>query len=211
MESCASEQRMVDPEQELSSNDVARIASLHVSSIDDSLPAMLGEAFARALYRFLERSKQELVFVERVAAEVESVCVVSFEPGSLQARIARATFPLIAWRAVLAVLTQRAFRRLLRHIALEALAGVGHADKAPEITYVFTNRDLRGKRLGQRIVERVDSVLAARGYDRYFVKTLDEPSNRAVRFYSENGFERLGSRIEGGRTFVEFCKPLTVG
>jgi GNAT superfamily N-acetyltransferase len=202
---------MVDPEQELSSNDVARIASLHVSSIDDSLPAMLGESFARALYRFLERSRQELVFVERVAAQVESVCVVSFEPGSLQARIARAAFPLIVWRAVLAVLRQRAFRRMLRHIALEALAGVGHADKAPEITYVFTNRDLRGKRLGQRIVERVDTVLAARGYERYFVKTLDEPSNRAVRFYSENGFECLGSRIEGGRTFVEFCKPLTVG
>jgi GNAT superfamily N-acetyltransferase len=199
---------MVDPEQQLSSNDVERLAALHVESILDSLPALLGLSFARLLYRYLERSEQELVFVERVESRIESVCVVSFEPGSLHGRIARATFPLIVWRSLAALFVRREFRSMLLHLVLDALSGEGHEDKAPEITYVFTNSEMRGKRLGQHVVARVDSELAARGFERYFVKTIDDASNRAVRFYDENGFERLGPRVEGGRTFVEFSKPL---
>jgi GNAT superfamily N-acetyltransferase len=213
MDRCASEQRLVDPEQHLSNGDVARIASLHVSSIEDSLPLLLGERFARGLYHFLARSDREIVFVERVASTVESVCVVSFDPRTLRRRILCAMLPLIAWRALVAVVSRKAFRRRLWHIATDTLGrSAGRDDdpaKAPEITYVFTNPDLRGARLGQRIVERVDAVLLSRGYKRYFVKTIDEPSNRALRFYSDNGFECLGPRVEGGRTFVEFRKPLT--
>lgn len=199
---------MVDPEQELSPADVTRIAALHVESIDDSLPTLLGEGFARALYRYLERSPHEIVFVERVDAHVESVCVVSLEPGSLQRRIAQATFPLLVVGAARAVFTQRAFRTMLSSLVRDALSGEAHAEKAPEITYVFTSRNTRGKRLGKRIVERVDAALSARGCREYFVKTLDDPANRAVRFYQENGFDILGPRVEGGRTFVEFHKPL---
>jgi len=199
---------MVDPEQELSNVDVERIAALHVESIDDSLPTLLGEGFARALYRYLEGSEHELVFVERVEGRVESVCVVSFEPGSLQGRILRSTLPLLAWNAAIAVFTRSAFRAMLWHRALDAFGADEHEGRAPEITYVFTSRDARGKRLGGRIVERVDAELAARGFQRYFVKTIDDPANRAVRFYAENGFEVLGPRVEGGRTFVEFSKSL---
>jgi ribosomal protein S18 acetylase RimI-like enzyme len=189
---------------------VARIASLHVESIDDSLPSLLGESFTRRFYRFLERSHQELVFVERVESQVESVCVVSLAPGSLHGRIVRATLPLVVWRALLALVARAAFRSMVWNLVVDAVRAAAREDKAPEITYVFTSRERRGERLGQRMVERVDSALAARGFDRYFVKTIDEASNRAVRFYAENGFECLGPRIEGGRTFVEFSKSLAV-
>lgn len=199
---------MVDPDQELSEADVARIAALHVASIDDSLPALLGPAFTRRLYRFLERSDRELLLIERVDGRPESACVVSFAPASLHGRILRATLPVLVWRTLVGLVASTAFRRFLVHAVADALGGDGGPEKAPEITYVFTNPDLRGKRLGRRLVERTDAALAARGVQGYYVKTLDEPTNRAVRFYEENGFEHLGPRVEGGRRFVEFHKTL---
>jgi GNAT superfamily N-acetyltransferase len=195
-------------QQRLSNRDIARAAALHVESIDDSLPALLGGHLVERLYGYLESSGSELVLVERVDGQIESVCVVSFEPESLQRRIARATFPELVWRAVGAVFANPLFRTMLWNTVRDAIAGAADPDKAPEITYVFTNTQFRGKHLGQRLIERVDTELRDRGFDCYFVKTLDDPSNRAIRFYDENGFERLGPRVEGGRTFVEFSKPL---
>lgn len=197
----ATQQRLSDP-------DIARAAALHVDSIDDSLPALLGGSLVRRLYRYLDSSDSELVLVERVGEQVESVCVVSFDPGSLQRRIARATASELVWRAVWAVFAKPLFRTLLWNVARDAIVGTEQQAKAPEITYVFTNPQFRGQRLGQRLVERVDAELRDRGFDCYFVKTLDDPSNRAIRFYDENGFDRFGSRIEGGRRFVEFQKHL---
>ena len=52
------------------------------------------------------------------------------------------------------------------------------------------------------------ALLAARGVHTYYVKTLDDPGNRAIAFYEREGFERIGTRIEAGRRFVEFHKRL---
>jgi GNAT superfamily N-acetyltransferase len=194
--------------QRLSDSDIVRAAALHVQSIDDSIPALLGGGVVIRLYRYLDASDSELVFVERIDDQVESVCVVSFEPESLQGRILRAALPELLWRAAWAFLSNPMFRSMLWNIARDGLAGAGNRANAPEITYVFTNTQFRGKRLGQRLVERVDAELRDRGIGEYFVKTIDDPSNRAVRFYDENGFDRLGSRTEGGRRFVEFQKDL---
>lgn len=197
--------------QRLSDSDIIRAAALHVESIDDSLPALLGGSLVRRLYRYLDSSDLELVLVERIDGDVESVCVVSFEPESLQGRIARATFPELVWRAAWGVIVSPLFRSMLWNVVLDVISGPEKRARAPEITYVFTNMQFRGKRLGKRLIERVDAELRDRGIERYFVKTLDEPSNRAVRFYDENGFDRLGSRMEGGRRFVEFQKDLSAG
>lgn len=197
---------MMDPDRPLSEADVDRMAALHVESIDDSLPALLGVAFARRLYRFFEASSRELVVVERVEGRVASVCVVSFDPASLQSRITRATLGSLVPAAAAAFLAKAAFRAHLRHAVADAIKGSDTALHAPEITYVFTDRQLRGRQLGKRLIERVDRGLAARGFDTYYVKTLDDPDNRAIAFYQANGFARIGSRLEGGRRFVEFHK-----
>jgi len=198
-------------QQRLSESDIVRAALLHVESIDDSLPALLGGSVARRIYQYLASSESELVLVERIDDQVESVCVVSFDPATLQSRIARATMPALIWRAVWAVVANPLFRRMSWNFARDAVSGHTVDAKVPEITYVFTNARFRGQRLGQRLIGRVENVLRDRGIDRYFVKTLDDPSNRAIRFYDENGFDRLGSRIEGGRSFIEFQKDLATG
>lgn len=196
----------MESQQRLSDQDIVRAAALHVESIDDSLPALLGCSLARRMYRYLESSESELVFVERIDDQAEAFCTVSFEPESLQGRIARATLPDLLWRAAWAVFESARFRVMLWNIARDALTRAEDTAKAPEITFIFTNTQFRGKRLGARLIERVDAELWDRGIDFYFVKTLDDPSNRAIRFYAENGFVSLGSRTKGGRRFVEFQK-----
>ena len=189
----------------LTEADLARLAALHVASIDDSLPALLGARFTRGLYRFFSASEHELLLVERVEGRIEGACVVSFAPATLERRIARATFWSLLPAAARAVLTRAEFRALLLH----TLRGPAGEEKAPEITYVFVSPVLRGRELGKRLVERVAAALSEREVSGYHVKTLDDPANRALRFYEQNGFRRIGLRKEGGRSFVEFHRQLS--
>ena len=80
--------------------------------------------------------------------------------------------------------------------------------QAPEITYIFTNSALRGLGLGGLLIERVEAYLREAGFSSYYVKTIDDPSNRAIGFYEDNGFVEIGRRIEAGRSFVEFQRKL---
>ena len=183
------------------------MAWLHVHSIDDSLPAWLGVGFSDQLYQFLARSLNETLFPERVDGRIESVCVLSFAPASLHGRILRGTLPALALHGLSALVTRPDFRRFLRSSIAEALRGT-ESPAAPEITYIFSNVRLRGYGLGARLLERVETHLRERGETTYFVKTLDVADNRAIAFYEENGFAPIGTRIEAGRRFVQFQKPI---
>ena len=55
---------------------------------------------------------------------------------------------------------------------------------------------------------RVDEAMRDQGIDVYYVKTLEDPDNRAIAFYEREGFERIGIRLERGRRFVEFHRRL---
>lgn len=195
----------------LAEEDLTRIAALHVESIDDSLPALLGPRYGARFYRFVAASPRETLFFERVEGRVESVCVVSEDPATLHARVARATFPALAAAAARAVLRRAAFRSRLRHFLADELSGGSGEVHGPEITYIFTHREMRNRRLGARLLERVDAYLRQRGAPGYYVKTLDDPGNRALAFYAENGFTRLDPLHEAGRRFAVFHKKLDPG
>ena len=192
----------------LGSADLDRLGALHVQCIDDSLPALLGAGFAARLYAFLLGSESEHILCERVEGRIESAVVVSESPGDLQARIAKGTFPHLVFASLVALFTRASFWSFLVGALRDAAGGDEEPDHAPEITYVFTNPQLQGKKLGKRLIERVDSLMRERGIARYFVKTLDDPSNRAIGFYEREGFERIGVREEAGRSFIEFHKSL---
>ena len=191
----------------LAREDLDRIAWLHVESIRDSLPALLGERYATRFYEFLTNSDQEHLFVERVHGRVESACVVSLSPATLQTRIALKTMPSLAGSALRA-LRGPEFRGYMRAVGQDALRRKHEAPPAPEITYIFTNPQKRCAGLGARMIRRVDAFLRGQSLDRYFVKTIAASKNRAVDFYRANGFVTVGSRIEAGRRYVEFQKNL---
>lgn len=196
-----------DPDQ-LERADLERLGELHVACIDDSLPAQLGARFVGRMYGFLARSPSEDVLVERVDGRVESAIVLSDSPEDLQVRVALGTWRHFIPAAVVALLTRLAFWRFALGAVRDALSSDPGEHHAPEITFVFTNPQLQGKRLGKCLIERADARMRARGIATYFVKTIDDPENRAIAFYEREGFTRIGVREEAGRRFVEFHKTL---
>ena len=150
----------------LSSNDFERIGQLHVKSIDDSLPALLGSTYAAGLYRFLATSEHELLFVELTQERVESCCVVSLDPDSLQARIARATWFALG-RYSLVALRRRAFRQYLLGTMRDALRSEARTARAPEITYIFTHRSGRGRGTKRRPTWKIALSAPALGVRRW--------------------------------------------
>ncbi|MGE0709419.1 MAG: GNAT family N-acetyltransferase [Planctomycetota bacterium] len=191
----------------LSAADLGRLGALHVESIPGSLPALLGAGYAARLYRFFVDSPRELLLCERVGGRVEGACVVSLDPDTSFARITRATLPWLAASA-LARLPRSGLRRYLRGWLVERLRG-GSADlPAPAIIYVFTSAPLRGSGLGARLLAQVEEALRARGLREVHVKTLAEPTNRAIAFYERQGYQRAGTVQEGGQEFVVLRRAL---
>ena len=198
---------MIEPGESLSEGDLERVADLHVASIDDSLPSLLGRSFAARFYRVVAGSKFEWLFIERLHGRIESVCLLSLEPESIYGRILRSTLPWLVFHALVAVVTKPDFRAFLRFYVADRVSR-GRSQHGPEITYVFSSTESRGQGMGRRLIERVEAWLVGRGVGAYHVKTLDEPGNRALSFYDHAGFSRLGRRWEGGRAFIAFRKTL---
>lgn len=199
---------MIERDEPLSARDIDWIATLHLASIDDSLPSLLGAAYLRRFYRFVAASEVETLFFERIDGDVASVCLVSMEPESLHGRIVKGTSPSLFWYALLALCRSPDSRRFLRQFVTDRLRGAEEAPGGPEITYIFTDPKRRGQRLGARLLARVEAHLRERNVSVYHVKTVDEPDNRALAFYDQSGFRRAGRLVEAGRTFVLFQKAL---
>lgn len=199
---------MLDGEREHRECDLRRLAELHVEAIDDSIPSFLGAAYAFHLYRYLAVSDLEEVVTERVCDRIGSGCVLSFAPDSVQSRIARATWAPLLHRGFSAGLQRPDFRAFAAATLREAVRGGTPPLPGPAIVYLFTDAALRGRGLGKRLIERADALVAERGRDSYFVQTIDEPGNRAIGFYEDAGFVRIGSRDERGRCFALFQRKL---
>ena len=192
----------------LSRADFARLGDLHTRSIPGSLPELLGPRYSKSLYRFLASSRQELLLVERLEGQVESACVVSLEPETLFRRLLLGTLPPLVGAGLLG-LRRRAFRRYLRSLLKEKLSGGKSSDlPAPAIVYVFTSAESRGSGLGARLLDRAAAAMATQGHEAIYVKTLSDPSNRALAFYEREGYQRRRELLEGGQTFTEFARPL---
>jgi ribosomal protein S18 acetylase RimI-like enzyme len=199
---------MLENGESLSREDLARVAALHVASIDDSIPTMLGERYARAFFAYLAHAPYEYLFIERVDGRIESVCVVSLAPATVYMRTLRATLPQLVVSAGLAVFRSAKFRRFVVRFVRDLAAGAGEAQHLPDITYIFTHPELRSRGHGGRLVKRVEKFLRARGTPLYTVRTIDEDWNRALHFYEAQGFHRTGRQVEGGRPFALFEKAV---
>jgi GNAT superfamily N-acetyltransferase len=184
--------------------DVPQLANIHCQCLPDSMVSRIGQDYARSFYRYLAGSADELAFLQRDGETVVSACIVSLAPATLERRLLRHT-PLVL-RAPLAI------RRLpLRSMAAGFLGrgeeGAEQPD-GPELLLIFTVAALRSSGLGAATLARCEEELRRRGHARYFVKTLDDPGNRAVSFYRRHGFSQLGTRVHHGKRLGLWEKAL---
>jgi len=185
--------------------DIPQLSAIHCQCLPDSMVSRIGQDYARSFYRYIAASTDELAFLERDGNTVVSACIVSLAPATLERRLLRHT-PLLL-RAPLAI------RRLpLRSMAAKALGrdgggGVEQPD-GPELLLIFTVAALRSTGIGAATLARCEQELRRRGHARYFVKTLDDPGNRAVPFYRRHGFNQLGTRVNHGKRLGLWEKAL---
>jgi ribosomal protein S18 acetylase RimI-like enzyme len=194
----------------LGARDIALLARMHVESLPESMVSRVGERYARAFYRYLARSPEELVLLDReeTTGDLRGACIVSLAPDTLSRRLLyRTPLPLHAALAV-------------RRLPLGAmLAGAGAKvtggrtrspePLCPEILLIFTVPAARSQGLGARLLERCEALLAARGVDQLRVRTRDDPANRALGFYERASFTRVASLSTHGKQLVLFRKAIS--
>ncbi len=199
---------MIPPPARLTSHDCARLAALHRQCLPDSLVSELGPGYAAAFYRYLDRSALERVFVLRDdAGEIFSGCVLSLRPKTLKRRLLLGT-PLVLFAGPWCL------RRFLRSPAPAALPAKRQTlddpvpPTMPELLLIFTSPQSRSQGGGAALLGQCEQFLALQRCPQYAVRTVDDPTNRALGFYGRNGFTVVGQSFEHGRTFRVFAKPV---
>jgi GNAT superfamily N-acetyltransferase len=185
----------------LAPDDLALLARMHLEALPGSLVSLAGEAYARAFYRYVAASAEELILVERAGRDLVGACVVSLAPATLSRRLLLHTrLPLVMHRLPLAKLALGLLR--------PAKGAPPAQPEGPEILLVFAVPERRSSGVGARLLARTQALLAARGHLRLLVKTRDEATNRALGFYAREGFRRVASLTKLGKRLVLFEKPL---
>jgi len=192
---------------QLSGKDCSRLAALHCECLQDSLVSELGLSYAKAFYRYVSRSPEEKVFVLREDGEVASGCVLSLRPKTLRQRLLLHT-PLLLYAAPWFL--RQFSKRNPKPVAEPKSEPVGDPvpDRKPEVILIFTAQASRNRGTGAALLAQCEQFLLARGDPEYFVRTVDQESNRALKFYSRNGFVAVGQSFAHGRTFRVLKKTI---
>ncbi|MDX2287722.1 MAG: GNAT family N-acetyltransferase [Hyphomicrobiaceae bacterium] len=191
----------------LTQDDEARLAVLHRQALPSSIVSRLGVSYARSFYRYIVTSPHERLAVLRDAhGLIEAAAVVSDAPGNLQSRLVVRT-PLLLFAVA------RFWHLPLRQLVFGFVAphdapALPRKPELPELILVFVAPEARSRGAGARLIQACEQRLRAAGHQRYTVKTLDDPGNRALAFYAREGFSRTGVSHHLGEKFVVFEKAL---
>ena len=185
----------------LDERDIAQLAAAHVDALPESLVSRVGERYARAFYRYLAASPDELILVTRQAGgRLSGACIVSLRPSTLTRRLVT--------RTPLALHAPFALGRLPLVAMATAERGGPSQPDGPEILLIFTAPESRSQGQGAALLARAEALLASRGIRRLFVKTRDDAGNRANGFYRRAGFATLATLSKFGKRLVLFEKAI---
>jgi ribosomal protein S18 acetylase RimI-like enzyme len=186
-------------------SDIAALADLHESCLPDSDVTGFGAAYVRSFYRYLTRSQQEIVLVERNdAGRIVAAAVVSLDPHSLSRRLLLGT-------SLLPHLIRHAFRV----VRLTLSSTDGDVDGArvpltmPDLLLIYTSPDERGRGRASALIDQAEARLRALKVPEYQVRTVADPSNPALAFYRKRNFVPSGTVSKLGRRFQVFTRKLT--
>jgi ribosomal protein S18 acetylase RimI-like enzyme len=186
----------------LQEREIAQLARMHVQTLPESLISVLGEPYARAFYRYCASTSEELLLVERDRAELSGACLVSLAPETLSRRLLTRT-PLLLF-APLAI-----HRLPLRAMLLGAARPAEPSQpRGPEILLIFTVPELRSQGLGARLLRRCEQQLSSRRLPKVLVKTRDDSTNRALKFYERAQFNPIATRSKYGKRLLLLEKTL---
>jgi GNAT superfamily N-acetyltransferase len=198
-------------------NLLSALAALHCACLPGSAITKLGPDYAASFYRMLTRSETDRVLAAIDDGAIVGGLVLSEGPTTLSRRMLTST-PLVFYlvgkfRSVtLPMLTGKSSGTSAPPAAASHFeepigdAELARIESMPELVHLFVDPRRRGEGLGEDLVSRCTALCREEGVPEYFVKTSADEGNAAVKFYDRLGFEKLGTLIKQGRSFVGFVR-----
>ena len=196
---------------QLDERDIQDLAELHQSCLTDSIVGALGADYVKSFYRYVTRSARELILVERNdTGRIVAAAVVSLEPASLNRR-------LLLHTTLLQSFLKKA-PRMIGQLLWPVRSPSGEIGTSrsrvpagmPELILIYASSDVRGRGMGSALLERAEQHLRAAKVTEYQVRTVADPSNRALAFYRARQFTPAGTSFKQGKFFQVFTRTLDV-
>jgi ribosomal protein S18 acetylase RimI-like enzyme len=184
--------------------DLDRVAALHRACLPRSVVTVLGSRYARAFYRYLDGSPEELLVVRHdESGEPVAGAVLSLAPETLDRRLLIGT-PLLPCAITRVPALSRLGLTTLRRTTTGAKTGTeeGRGRPAlPQLILLFTAERARGRGHATALLARLEERLQQQGVGRYEVRTEADPVNPALAFYRTRGFTDTGTVVRFGTLF----------
>ena len=198
--------------------DVEAVARLHVACLPDSLVTTLGLGYARSFYRYVTRSSREVIVTERDGSgRIVAAAVVTLDPASFNRRLALRTSLLLSLMTNATAMVALWWSSRRAPLATRSVRGVLSGAEAtptdaalPEMILIFTARDARRQGRAAALVRSAERRLATLGIAEYQVRTVLDPSNRALDFYRDLKFVPSGTSVRLGTRFQRFTKRVDI-
>lgn len=185
----------------LMTEDIERLADLHLRCLPNQILTMLGREYLGSFYRFVAASPREKAFVARDQGRIVAVCVVTHSEKTILARAVIATLAAFLIAALRAFLASEAFRRACFNV----LFGGPRSTLSPQILIMLVDPERIGQGIGSTLVEFIAGQI---GGTELYTKTEDDPSNHAVNFYAGNGFSVSERTVYAGRAYLYMRRGL---
>lgn len=195
----------------LSRSDIHTLAELHRECLPESMVTQLGIAYVKSFYQYVLRSESEFLLIRRRNEKICTACVVSLEPKSLSRRLFLETPLALSLLMRLPHLLKKNLSRTRGKALSDSAQPVGRfseIEKIPELLLIYSSSHVRGQGLGAEIMKECEAELMKRGFDQYSLKTIEDDSNQATRFYQRQGLQKQYSIHKHGRLFSVLTKTL---
>ncbi len=175
----------------VTSDQIDQIVDIHMSVLSKDLLPQMG--------------KTESILIKEIDGKVAAFCVVSYDSKNILRRVLKHTFFPFLCSMFYAVFNDWKFLTLM----VKIMFNFGDFEnKNPEIAFLCTHKHYQGKGIGSELLETARKNLKDQGYCNLYVKTINQPENLAIRFYTQNGFVAIENFVYAGIPYQYFMKVL---
>lgn len=193
---------------DLNNRELGRIARLHVKCLPGNILPMLGPAYLASFYQFTALSDlEEVLAYNDDDPLIKGVCVITSSAGTLFKRAIKGTFSKFLTAFAVKFLTSFRFQKICFLFLKDMLTGKAQTYD-PQIAFIFVDPAYQGQGIGSHLLTEAEKVLADKGFNDIYVKTLSDPQNSAVSFYLKQGFAEHQSLNLAGNKYSILKKEL---
>ena len=182
--------------EKLSSQNYNELAKLHMLCLPGSLVSFFGQKYIHKFYQYIGESPFEFLLIHKNQGKITGVCILSLSPQTLSRRLVLHTpflvrIPFAIYNIILYFRTQLftqclCMSKFYVKQRKEKISTEKNSD--PEVIHIFTDLKARNQGLGTLMLEKCEVILIQKGFNRYIIKTWDDESKPAVKFYKQKGF-----------------------